>query len=211
MTASDSVEKPGATVRAAESSEARAGAADIMPESAAQRLTASVEQAACPKMPQGVVGHCVRPPSPQAAPPAMEEEDGVEEIEREESQPQAVHILHKRDDEVVVMEEEDTTREVKRLRSTLSTTMKQIEGITRTIVQRQQLIKRMEPLAEENKKLKEAVKLMEKNIQRALRERDLAESNVRDLEYQKGTLSEQLKIVSEQLEHTSEQLRSSSE
>ena len=57
----------------------------------------------------------------------MEEEEEVEEIEREESQPQAVHILRKRGDEVVVVEEEDTTREVKRLRSTLSTAMKQIK------------------------------------------------------------------------------------
>ena len=48
----------------------------------------------------------------------------------------------------------------------------------------------MEPLTEENEKLKEATKLMEKNVQRAQRERDLAESNVRDLEYQKGTLFE---------------------
>ena len=44
----------------------------------------------------------------------------------------------------------------------------------------------MEPLTEENTKLKEVMKLMEKNIQRAQRERDLAESNTRDLEYQKG-------------------------
>ena len=57
----------------------------------------------------------------------MEEEDKVEEIEREESRPQTVHILRKRGEEVVVAEEEDTTREVKRLRSTLSTAMKQIE------------------------------------------------------------------------------------
>ena len=41
----------------------------------------------------------------------------------------------------------------------------------------------MEPLTEENKKLKEAVKLMEKSIQRAQRKRDLAKSNARDLEY----------------------------
>ena len=57
----------------------------------------------------------------------MEVEDEVEEIEREESRPQAVRILHKWGDEVVVMEEEDTTREVKRLWSTLSMAMKQIE------------------------------------------------------------------------------------
>ena len=48
----------------------------------------------------------------------------------------------------------------------------------------------MEPLAEENEKLKEALKLMEKNVQRAQREHDLAESNARDLEYQRGVLSE---------------------
>ena len=57
----------------------------------------------------------------------MEEEDEVEEIEHEESRPQAIRILRKGGDEVVVVEEEDTTREVKRLWSTLSTTMKQIE------------------------------------------------------------------------------------
>ena len=62
----------------------------------------------------------------------------------------------------------------------------------------------MEPLTEENEKLKEAVKLMEKNVQRAQRERDLAELNVRGLECQKGTLSEQLKTISERLERTSE-------
>ena len=68
----------------------------------------------------------------------------------------------------------------------------------------------MEPLAEENTKLKEVVKLMEKNVQRAQRERDLAESNARDLEYQKGALSEQLATVSEQLCGSSEQLERSS-
>ena len=48
------------------------------------------------------------------------------------------------------------------------------------------MIKRMEPLAEENQKLKEAMNLLEKNTQRARRERDLAESNARDLEHQRG-------------------------
>ena len=62
----------------------------------------------------------------------------------------------------------------------------------------------MEPLIEENAKLKEAMKLMEKNVQRVQRKRDLAESNSRDLKYQKGALSEQLKTISEQLEHTFE-------
>ena len=64
----------------------------------------------------------------------------------------------------------------------------------------------MEPLAEENKKLREAMNLSEKNIQRAQRERDLAESNTRDLEYQKGNLFERLATASEQLWSKSEQL-----
>ena len=60
-------------------------------------------------------------------PPTVEEEDEVEEIEHEESRPQAIRILRKGGDEVVVVEEEDTTREVKRLWSTLSMAMKQID------------------------------------------------------------------------------------
>ena len=67
------------------------------------------------------------------------------------------------------------------------------------------MIKRMEPLTEENAKLKEAMVLMEKNVQRAQRERDLAKSNTRDLEYQKGALSEQLERSSEQLRSIFEQ------
>ena len=57
----------------------------------------------------------------------------------------------------------------------------------------------MEPLAEENRKRKEAMKLLEKNTQRSQRERDLAESNALDLEHQKGVLSEQLATAKEQL------------
>ena len=64
----------------------------------------------------------------------------------------------------------------------------------------------MEPLVEENEKLKEAMNLIEKNIQRAQHERDLAESNAWDLEYKKGILSEQLATMSEQLCGKSEQL-----
>ena len=102
-------------------------------------------------------------------PPTVEEEDEVEEIEHEGSRSQTVRIFRKQGDEVVVVEEEDTTREVKRLRSTLSIAIKQIEvsivsavsslalenmvlydlcalqGITQTVVHRQQLIKRIEP------------------------------------------------------------------
>ena len=54
----------------------------------------------------------------------------------------------------------------------------------------------MEPLTEENEKLKEAMKVLEKNIQKAQHEWDLAESNTRDLEYQKGILSDQLATAS---------------
>ena len=73
-----------------------------------------------------MVGCSVQPSSPQRAPLAAEEEDKVEEIDHEGSQSQTVCIFRKRGDEVVVVEE-DTTREVKRLRSTLCTAMKQIE------------------------------------------------------------------------------------
>ena len=69
----------------------------------------------------------------------------------------------------------------------------------------------MEPLAEENGKLKEAMNLMERNIQRARCERDLAESNAWGPEYQKGVLSEQLATASEQLCGKSEQLSSAFE
>ena len=41
----------------------------------------------------------------------------------------------------------------------------------------------MVPLVEENEKLREAMKLMEKNVQMAQRKRDLAKSNTKDLEY----------------------------
>ena len=64
----------------------------------------------------------------------------------------------------------------------------------------------MEPLTEENEKLKEAMNLSERNIQRALCERDLAESNARDLEYQNGVLTGKLATSSEQVRSQSEQL-----
>ena len=89
----------------------------------------------------------------------------------------------------MIVEEEDTTKEFKRLETTLTDVMKQIkvntssgkvqviywnwltilsscilQEISRVAEQRRQLIKQMEPLAEENKKLKEARNLSEKNI-----------------------------------------------
>ncbi|XP_066323408.1 uncharacterized protein [Miscanthus floridulus] len=176
---------PGPTAGAVGSSEAEARAIDATLESRAEKPVVLEEQTTLAKSLKGMVRHTVLPLSPLVVPPAMEE-NKVEEIEHEEARPQAVRILHNRGDEVVVVEEEDTTTEVRRLESTLSTTMTQI--------------KRMEPLTEENEKLKEVVKLMEKNVQRAQHECDLTESNTRDLEYQKGILSEQLTTMSEQLQ-----------
>ena len=68
----------------------------------------------------------------------------------------------------------------------------------------------MEPLTEENKKLREVMNLSERHIQRARRERDLAESNARDLEHQRGVLSKQLAVATEQLQSKSEQLATAS-
>ena len=68
----------------------------------------------------------------------------------------------------------------------------------------------MEPLIEENQKLKEAINLSERHTQRARHERDLTKSNARDLEHQKGVLSEQLATVKEQLQSKSKQLAAAS-
>ena len=65
---------------------------------------------------------------------ATVEEDEVEEIERAEPQPQSVWIIRKRGEEVVVIEEENTTKEMKRLRSTVAGVMTQIEVSTATII-----------------------------------------------------------------------------
>ena len=58
----------------------------------------------------------------------------MEEIECEESQPQAVQILRKQGKEVVVVEEEDTTRELRRLESALAGVMKQIKVSTASVM-----------------------------------------------------------------------------
>ena len=63
-------------------------------------------------------------------PRATVEEDEVEEIERAEPKPQSIRILQKRGEEVVVVEEENTTREIKRLKSTVAGVMTQIEVST---------------------------------------------------------------------------------
>ena len=66
------------------------------------------------------------------------------------------------------------------------------------------MIKRMEPLTEENQKLKEAMNLSERSTQRNQREQDLAESNAWALEHQRRVLSEQLAAMKEQLWSKSE-------
>ena len=60
-------------------------------------------------------------------PPAATEEDEVEDIVRDEPQPQSVRILQKRDDDVVIVEEEDKTKEFRRLEIALTGVMKQIK------------------------------------------------------------------------------------
>ena len=62
--------------------------------------------------------------------PATAEEDEVEEIERDEPRPQAIRILQKRSDDIVIIEEEDTTREFRRLETALAGVMKQIKVST---------------------------------------------------------------------------------
>jgi len=60
-------------------------------------------------------------------PPAATEEDEVEEIVCDEPRPQAVRIIRKRGDEIVILEEEDTTKEFRRLETSLTGVMKQIK------------------------------------------------------------------------------------
>ena len=57
-------------------------------------------------------------------PPAVAEEDEVEKIKCEEPRPQAIRILQKRGDDIVIVEEEDTTREFRRLETSLNGVMK---------------------------------------------------------------------------------------
>lgn len=119
-TMDESVEMPGAT--------------DAMLESRAQKPMTLVERSAHPETSQGAVSCPVCPPIPQGAPPPFEEEDVVEKIHHEEVRPQPIRMFHKRGEEVMVVEEEDTTKEVKRLWSTLSMDMKQIEVSVASVV-----------------------------------------------------------------------------
>ena len=166
-----------------------------MVETGAKKLSESNEETAVPDSLERMVGTAIRPPSPKVVPLATMEEDEVEEIVCDEPRPQAVWILRKRGEEIVIVEEEDTTKEFRRLETSLTGVMKQIkvntssrkvlvvcwhwltimssyllQEISRVTELRHQLIKRMDPLAAENKKLKEARNLSEKNIQQAQRE-----------------------------------------
>ena len=86
-TADGSAVMPGATAENAGSSAANVGDAGAMPESRVVRPVVLEEQTAPPEASQGVVEHIVQPLSPLVVPPDAEEEDEVEEIEHEESQP----------------------------------------------------------------------------------------------------------------------------
>ena len=132
--ANGSATVPGAMAEATGSSGAEAGVTDATPESVAEKPAVPKEQTSLPEASKGVVRLAVQPPGPQKVALAMAEEDEVEEIEREESQPQAVRILHKHGDEVVVVEEEDTTRELRRLESALAGVMKQIKVSTMSVM-----------------------------------------------------------------------------
>ena len=63
-------------------------------------------------------------------PSAATEEDEVEEIERDEPRPQSVRILRKRSDDIVIVKEEDTTKEFRRLETSLTEVMRQIKVST---------------------------------------------------------------------------------
>jgi len=88
------------------------------------------EQTSSPAGMPRVVGVAGQPRSPPVVPQATAEEDEVVEIERATPKPQSVRILRKRGEEVVVVEEEDTTREIKRLKTTVAGVMTRIEVST---------------------------------------------------------------------------------
>ena len=92
--ADGSVAMPAATAETIGSSEAVARVADATPESSADKPMAPKEQTMLPEASKGMVGHAIRPPSlqvqpscPQVVPPAIAEEDEVEEIKHDEPRP----------------------------------------------------------------------------------------------------------------------------
>ena len=92
-TANESVTAPSATGGTAGSSGVEAVVTSVTPKSRPENLAVPKEQTALPEVSKGMVGPAIWPLSPQVVPPAAAEEDEVEEIEREESRPQAVRIL----------------------------------------------------------------------------------------------------------------------
>jgi len=96
----------------------------------AEKLIARREQTTLPDALESMVEPAIRPPSPQVVPLATAEEDKVEEIERDKPQAQSVRILRKRGNDVVIVEEEDTTKEFRRLETSISGVMKQIKVST---------------------------------------------------------------------------------
>ena len=81
---------PRAMAEAAGSSGAEAGVADATPEARVEKPTVPEEQTTLPEAPKGMVGHAIQPRSPLVVPTATAGEDKMEEIEHEESRPQAV-------------------------------------------------------------------------------------------------------------------------
>ena len=94
-----------------------------------EQLTSTAnDSATAPEASEVMVGPAIRPPSPQVLPPTSAEDDEVEEIEREEPRAQSVLILCKHGDNIVIVEEEDTTREFRRLETSLTRVVKQIKA-----------------------------------------------------------------------------------
>ena len=63
-------------------------------------------------------------------PLAAIEEEEVDKIVHDEPRPQAVWILQKHGNNIVIVEEEDTTKEFRRLETSISKVMKQIKVST---------------------------------------------------------------------------------
>ena len=83
-TANESVIAPSATAGTTGSSGVEAVVTGIMSRSWAENLATPKDQTAPPEASEGMVGPAIRPPSPQVVPPAVAEDDEVEEIKHEE-------------------------------------------------------------------------------------------------------------------------------
>jgi len=129
-TVNESATAPSATAGTTGSSGVEAIVNNVTPESRAENLAVPKEQTTLLEASEGMVEPAIRPLSPQVGPPATAEEDEVEEIEREEPRPQAVRILQKHGDDIVIVEVEDTTREFRRLKTALAGVTKQIKVST---------------------------------------------------------------------------------